>query len=138
MAKQKGEACATEQGFTALSVYPLAIAAKNEIEVKAKPDTTEGVSGMLLRHGNSFGILYATHIDSDGFQRFSVAYELAHYFLEGHIDHVLPKDGVHVSEAGFTSADPYEMEADQFAAGLLMPGDLFKKALNKRDAGLAT
>jgi len=68
----------------------------------------------------------------------SVAHELAHYFLEGHIDHVLPKDGVHVSEAGFTSADPYEMEADQFAAGLLMPGDLFKKALNKRDAGLAT
>src|SRR5258708_19060370 len=138
MAKQKGEACATEQGFTALSVYPLAIAAKNEIEVKAKPDTTEGVSGMLLRHGNSFGILYATHIDSDGFQRFSVAHELAHYFLEGHIDHVLPKDGVHVSEAGFTSADPYEMEADQFAAGLLMPGDLFKKALRKKTAGLQT
>src|SRR6266481_4811537 len=138
MAKQKGEACATEQGFTALSVDPLAIAAKNEIEVKAKPDTTEGVSGMLLRHGNSFGILYATHIDSDGFQRFSVAHELAHYFLEGHIDHVLPKDGVHVSEAGFTSADPYELEADQFAAGLLMPGDLFKKALSRRDAGLAT
>jgi IrrE N-terminal-like domain len=138
MAKQKGEACAKEQGYTALPVDPFAIAAKNDIEVKGKPDAAEGVSGMLLRHGNAFGILYATHLDNEGFQRFSVAHELAHYFLEGHIDHVLPKDGAHVSEAGFTSADPYEMEADQFAAGLLMPGDLFKRELSKRDAGLAT
>jgi IrrE N-terminal-like domain len=138
MAKQKGEACAREQGFTALAVDPFAIARANDIEVKAKPDTAQGVSGMLLRHGNAFGIVYATHINSEGFQRFSVAHELAHYFLDGHIDHVLPNDGVHVSEAGFTSGDPYEMEADQFAAGLLMPGDLFKKALRKKTAGLQT
>jgi hypothetical protein len=138
MAKQKGEACAKEQGYTALPVDPIAIARKNDIEVKAKPDTAEGVSGMLLRDGNAFGILYATHIDSEGFKRFSIGHELGHYFLDGHIDHILPKDGVHVSEAGFTSADPYEMEADQFAAGLLMPGTLFKIALRKRDAGLDT
>ncbi len=138
MAKQKGEACAKEQSYTALPIDPIAIATKNDIEVKAKPDTAEGVSGMLLRHGNAFGILYATHINSEGFQHFSIGHELGHYFLDGHIDHILPKDGVHVSEAGFTSADPYEMEADQFAAGLLMPGSLFKSALRKRDAGLAT
>lgn len=138
MAKQKGEACAREQGFTSLAVDPFVIARANDIEVRAKPDTAQGVSGMLLRHGNAFGIVYATHINNEGFQRFSVAHELAHYFLDGHIDHVLPKDGMHVSEAGFTSGDPYEMEADQFAAGLLMPGDLFKKALRKRTAGLQT
>ena len=138
MAKQKGEACAREQGFTSLAVDPFAIARANDIEVQAKPDTAHGVSGMLLRHGNAFGIVYATHIDNEGFQRFSVAHELAHYFLDGHIDHVLPNDGVHVSEAGFTSGDPYEMEADQFAAGLLMPGDLFKKALKKKAPGLET
>jgi hypothetical protein len=72
------------------------------------------------------------------FQHFSVGHELGHYFLDGHIDHVLPNDGVHVSEAGFTSADPYEMEADQFAAGLLMPGTLFRGAMRKHDAGFAT
>ena len=33
------------------------------------------------------------------FERFSVGHELGHYFLEGHIDHVLPKDGVHTSHA---------------------------------------
>ena len=137
MAKQKGEACAKEQGYTTLPVDPFAIALKNDIEVKAKPDTAEGVSGMLLRHGNEFCIAYATHIPNEGFQRFSVAHELGHYFLDGHVDHVI-RDGVHVSEAGFTSADPYEMEADQFAAGLLMPGSLFKAALRRRDAGLST
>jgi len=138
MAKQKGELCAREHGFTALAVDPFVIAAKHEIEVGAKADVSQGVSGMLLRHGNAFGILYSTFITSEGFQRFSVAHELAHYFLEGHVDHVLPEDGMHVSEAGFTSGNPYEMEADQFAAGLLMPSELFKPALRRRPAGFAT
>jgi hypothetical protein len=137
VAKQKGETCAKEQGYTALPVDPIAIALKNDIDVQPKPDAAEGVSGMLLRHGNEFCIVYATHIASEGFQNFSVGHELGHYFLEGHVDHVL-KNGVHVSEAGFTSTDPYEMEADQFAAGLLMPDTLFKAALRRRDAGLGT
>ena len=80
----------------------------------------------------------ATRIQSDGLQRFSVSHELGHYFLDGHIDHVLPKDGVHASHAGFVSADPYELEADQFAASLLMPEELFRKALSKYEPGLTT
>jgi hypothetical protein len=119
-------------------VDPFKIAASRDIEVKAKPDTAEGVSGMLLRHGNTFGILYATHIPSEGFQRFSVGHELGHYFLEGHIDQVLPKDGIHVSHAGFVSADTFELEADHFSAGLLMPATPFKKALATRSPGLET
>jgi len=137
MAKQQAEAFLRDEGITALPVDPFAIARSRDIEVKPKPDTAGGVSGMLLRHGNAFGILYATHIPSEGFQRFSVGHELGHYFLEGHIDHVLPKDGVHTSHAGFISADPHELEADQFAAGLLMPSAPFKRALSGHDAGLA-
>ncbi len=137
MAKQQAEAFLRDEGITALPVDPFAIARSRDIAVKPKPDTAGGVSGMLLRHGNAFGILYATHIPSEGFQRFSVGHELGHYFLEGHIDHVLPRDGVHTSHAGFISADPYELEADQFAAGLLMPNAPFKRALSRHDAGLA-
>lgn len=137
MAKQAAEAFLREEGITVLPVDPFAIACSRDIEVKPKPDTAGGVSGMLLRNGNVFGILYATHIASEGFQRFSVGHELGHYFLEGHIDHVLPKDGVHTSHAGFVSADPYELEADQFAAGLLMPSGPFKRALSRHDAGLS-
>lgn len=137
MAKQKAEAFLRDEGITALPVDPFAIAASRDIEVKPKPDTAGGVSGMLLRHGDMFGISYATHIKSEGFQRFSVGHELGHYFLDGHIDHILPQDGVHTSHAGFVSADPYELEADQFAAGLLMPGTPFKRELGRLDAGLS-
>src|SRR5271170_6383070 len=57
--------------------------------------------------------------------------------LDGHIDHILPQDGIHASHAGFVSADPYELEADQFAAGLLMPTGPFKRAVAGQDPGLA-
>jgi hypothetical protein len=100
MAKQRGEAVLRDEGITALPVDPVAIAASRDIEVKGKPDTAGGVSGMLLRHGDNFDIVYATHNKSEGFQRFSIGHELGHYFLDGHIDHILPKDGVHTSHAG--------------------------------------
>jgi hypothetical protein len=137
MAKQKAEALLRHEGITTFPVDPFAIAASQDITVKPKPDTAEGVSGMLLRHGDAFGILYATHIPSEGFQRFSVGHELGHYFLDGHIDHLLPKRGVHTSRAGFVVADPYELEADHFAVGLLMPAEPFRSALRTYAPGVS-
>lgn len=137
-ARQKAEAFLRDAGISDLPVDPFAIAASRDIEVRPKPDTAEGVSGMLLRHGNAFGIMYATHIANDGFQRFSVGHELGHYFLDGHIDHVLDQHGVHESRAGFVSADPYELEADNFAVGLLMPSAPLRTALARLGMGLAT
>lgn len=138
LAKMKAEALLREMALDALPVDPFAIAASRDIIVKPKGDTEPGVSGMLLRHGDVFGILYATHVPSEGFQRFSVAHELGHYFLEGHPEHVLGPNGVHASRAGFVSGDPYELEADQFAAGLLMPETQFRKGIDHRAAGLAS
>lgn len=137
MAKQNAEAFLKEEGITGLPVDPFAIAASRDIIVEPKSDTSDGVSGMLLRHGDTFGILYATHVQNEGFQRFSIAHELGHFILDGHVDHVLPKDGTHTSHAGFVSADPYELEADHFAAGLLMPSGPFRRAIGRRDPGLA-
>jgi len=136
MAKQRAEQILREEGLNTVPVDILKLAQSRDIAVQAKPDTMAGVSGMLLRHGDTFGILYAIHIRSEGFQRFSIAHELGHYFLDGHIDQILPKDGTHESRAGFVLADPYEMEADHFAAGLLMPADIFRKELRRLDDGL--
>ena len=92
---------------------------------------------MLIRHGNDFGIMYAGHVKSEGFKRFSVGHELGHYFLEGHPEAVL-KTGMHISHAGYVSRDKFESEADQFAAALLMPEDAFKKAIsNLTSTGLS-
>lgn len=118
-----------------LWVDPEAIAAWKDIAVKAKPDTAAGVSGMLIKVGDDFGIMYATNIPSRGFQRFSISHELGHYFIEGHPEALLTT-GVHQSRAGFVSGDPFEQEADYFAAALLMPELPFKKAIADRDPGL--
>ena len=135
IAKQTAEAFLQEEGITSLPVDPFAIAESRDIVVEGKPENTEGVSGMLLRHGNNFGIIYATHIPSVGFQRFSVSHELGHYFLPVHIDQVL-QGGVHLSRAGFVTADPYGLEADHFAAGLLLPSAPFRKVIDAYDPGL--
>ena len=136
LAKRKGEALLNENKIDSLPIDPFYIAAKHDIVVEPKTDAPAGVSGMLLRHGNTFGILYSTFIDNEGYQRFSVSHELGHYFLDGHIDHVLPNDGVHSSRAGFVSDDLYELEADHFATGFLMPERLFRKALGGLETGL--
>ena len=125
-----------EQAITELPVNPIALAQDLGIKVVAKPSGAQGVSGILLRNGNAFGIAYATHIDSIGFQNFSVAHELGHYFLPGHVDAVLSNGDIHESRAGFASGDRYEMEADHFAATLLMPRNLFTEAMRTASDGL--
>jgi uncharacterized protein DUF955 len=107
--------------------------------VQPKPETVDGVSGMLLWRGTRFGILYATHIDNEGFQRFCVSHELGHYLLPGHLDHLSRADnGWPASRAGFVSTDPYELEADYFATALLMPEPWFSQACQGATPGLAT
>lgn len=121
----------------ALPIDPFSIARSKDIEVLPKPAKDAGVSGMLIRVGNAFAIGYATHIDHIPFQRFCVGHELGHYFLPGHPEAVLNAQGIHESRAGFRSADRYEIEADRFAAGLLMPRHLFVPALGKAGKGFA-
>ncbi len=137
LATLAAEKVVQERGITAFPVDPIAIARDLGIEVMAKPTCAQGVSGMLLRVGDAYGIAYATHIDNIGFQNFSVAHELGHYFLPGHIDAVLADGDVHESRAGFASGDRYELDADHFAAGLLMPRSLFTDAMRRVGDGLA-
>ena len=92
---------------------------------------------MLVRVGNAIGIMYSTYYRNRGFENFSIAHELGHYYLEGHVDYLLGAEGFHSSRAGFFSSDPYEREADLFAAGFLMPEDLFKDSLWKYQKGLS-
>ena len=123
--------------ITDLPVDPFEIARVRNIKVVAKPAHDAGVSGMLIRVDNEFAIAYATHIDNEPFQRFSVGHELGHFFLPGHVDAVIGANGIHESRAGFTSTNRYEIEADRFAAGFLMPRHLFFPALERAGQGLA-
>jgi hypothetical protein len=129
------ERIVTDAGIVTLPVCPLVIAQNANILVEAKPIFADGVSGMFLKVGENFGILYSTYIRSIGFQNFSIGHELGHYYLEGHADAVL-RMGPHSSKAGFVSNDRYEREADLFAASLLMPEDIFKREMGAAGFGL--
>ncbi|MDB5933464.1 MAG: ImmA/IrrE family metallo-endopeptidase [Massilia sp.] len=120
----------------ALPIDVLRLAHSRDIHVEAKPADAGGVSGMLIRVGESYSIAYATHIRSEGFQRFSIAHELGHYFLDGHPEAVFRTGTVHESHAGFEGDDQIELEADHFAAGLLMPSHLFEAAASRFDDGM--
>ncbi|GMO32300.1 MAG: hypothetical protein Ta2B_13190 [Termitinemataceae bacterium] len=119
-----------------LPIDPKKVAEKARIIVQAKDDCTEGVSGMLLHVGDQFGIMYATHLNNIGFENFSIAHELGHFFLDGHPEQIFNAYGLHESHAGFTSQDSIENEADTFAASLLMPSDLFKDKMLEYEKGL--
>ena len=135
IAALEAERLIEELGITSLPINPIAIAESLGILVEPKA-TFGGVSGMLIRLGNEFGIAYATHIDSEGFKRFCVAHEIGHYRLPGHIDAVLAHGDIHESHAGFVTGDPYEREADMFAASLLMPDALFTREMRSLGDGL--
>ena len=135
-ASRRAEQFLVEHQITTLPIDPIAIAKDLDIEVHAKPVKAAGASGMLIRVGQAFAIAYATHIESQGFRRFSIGHELGHFLLPGHAEAILDDKGVHESFAGFRSDNVFEKEADSFAAALLMPGGPFSAALRKTEPGL--
>jgi Zn-dependent peptidase ImmA (M78 family) len=137
MAAYKAEAWLRENGFNSLPIDPIKVAELLEIPVHPLQQTKPGVSGMLHKKGDQFVIMFGTYIKNAGFQRFSIAHEIGHYLLPGHPEHLF-QGGItsHSSQAGFTSADIYEQEADYFASGLLMPEPLIKSALRRLGEGL--
>ncbi len=135
-AERTAEEVTKRYEFTALPICPFTIAEKSDIVVQEKDSDAPGVSGFLMRVGNTFGIQYAQHIKNEGFIRFTIAHELGHYFLPGHPDKLFPTgQGLHHSRSGFISDDPLERQADHFASALLMPESLFKNAMNRAGQG---
>jgi len=134
--KNRAEKIVYKYGFTSFPVDPIIIAQKENIEVKAKDDCIEGISGVLIKVGDQFGIMYSTFYINKGFENFSIGHELGHYFLDGHIEGLFRSTDIHQSRANFFSSDQYEREADIFSASLLMPEDMFKNNLWKFGKGL--
>lgn len=137
-ARQCGERKAKEHGFDAFPVDPHRLAENEDIHIVPKRPDQPGVSGGIIFSDAGVAIFYSTDIASAGFQRFTIAHELGHYFLEGHPEELQKVAPIHVSRAGFTQGDSsIELEADHFASGLLMPTRLVRGALDRGPVGLA-
>lgn len=117
-------------GISTLPVDPFAIAQYHEIDCEV--GDLQSCSGCLILRNETFRIIYHDEW-GDGFARFTVAHELGHYFIEGHPQALFPNNsGEHRSESGYSSNDRIEREADDFAANLLMPPELFSLALSRQ------
>jgi len=120
-----------------LPIDPFKIAAGKDIICQKNSSLGLGISGCMMKVGDNFGILYSTKFSSEGFLRFTVAHELGHYFMDGHVSHLFANgETLHQSQSGFLSSDAYEREADAFAAGLLMPKVLFQRAIDDAGEGI--
>ena len=93
-----------------------------------------GVYGALWKKGNRFGIIVSDACPTAGHRRFSVAHELGHYHVDGHVDAMFAgATGMVESAGGFhrNRKSQLERDADWFASELLVP----TKQLVSRIAG---
>jgi Zn-dependent peptidase ImmA (M78 family) len=125
-ARSQGERCAIELGSGSPPIDVYEIATKLNIRVidaELGPD----VSGLLVTTPGQQITICVKHNDLAVRKRFTIAHELAHHIL-GH--QFQPGSHVHVDRGNFISQrgtrasqgiDAKEIEANQFAAALLMP-----------------
>lgn len=109
-------------GETHIPVDPSAVAAHLGARVTVE-DFSDDLSGVLIRKGPSATIAVST---SDGplRRRFTIAHECGHLALEHRGEIFVDKQVVNRRDGNSSLAiDHQEIEANQFAASLLMPRD---------------
>jgi Zn-dependent peptidase ImmA (M78 family) len=114
-------------GMWRLPVDPFAIA--KEERIRLVPGVYgEGFDARIEYYAQfqRFGIFYRDFGKPEGRIRFSLGHELGHFFLPEHRERLL-SGKVHDSKSDYRSRNPIELQADRFAANLLMPRDLFVK-----------
>jgi Zn-dependent peptidase ImmA (M78 family) len=113
-----------EVGITTSPVKPEEIAQAKSIRLEIEARFPAGVYGALYRDGSQFGIVVSAACHGEGHRRFTIAHELGHYHLDGHVERMFTDGATQVlSQGGHfrTQRDPHEREADWFASELLMP-----------------
>ncbi len=98
------------------------------------------VSGLLMT-GNGHALVAVNSAHHEHRKRFSIAHEIGHFYLGHQFEagaHVHVDKGNFISARGARAAagiDPKEIEANQFAAALLMPSALLRAEVQKRTGG---
>lgn len=125
-----------EHGLYSIPVDPVVLANKLGIRVYNAKFSDESLAAMICRRGPNVTILLEES-DQPYRKRFSIAHELAHHFLhlsaDGEIvDHAT--DLFRDTEVGgetLTEERLREIEANRFAAALLMPAQLVREQWGK-------
>ncbi len=121
-----------ELNYTKIPVDPVEIAIQKGIEVSE--DDAEGYTGMLLVVDGEALIAVNRVIREPTRKKFTVAHELGHFAIPGHI--TPERTLFQCSDRDISSlgkADNKEFEANWFASELLMPEDHFRKRVQYKD-----
>lgn len=106
------------------------------ISIKVSSMST-GISGQIMKEGNSYSIRVNRH-EARERQRFTIAHELAHFFLHKAIIDSSP-DGIR-DNVLYRSGEPerIEYEANRLAADIVMPMPLVEQILREDFNGVVT
>ena len=132
-ARYQGEALAEAFGPATPPVDVQAIAKKLRLKV-VHAELGEDVSGLLISKGDST-VIAVQENDPPNRKRFTIAHEIAHFCLRHQFE---PGEHVHVDRGHLitprnarssSGVDLKEIEANQFAASLLMPSKLLLRSI---------
>jgi Zn-dependent peptidase ImmA (M78 family) len=127
--EQRAAEILRQHGLFSVPVDPVILAHREGIKVFNAVFSDSGISGMVAKRGSDV-TFYISQNEVPYRKRFTIAHELAHHFLH------LISDGEFVD----TQVDLFrdsesapgnqqaEIEANRFAAALLMPADLVREA----------
>jgi len=138
--REKVETLLAESGITEPKVPVERIAVRYGIDVRMQP-IDEDISGFLLRQAGEQGAIIGLNSNhSPTRRRFTLAHELAHFFLHGdqgqqevHIDRTSRFQVKLRDPASSQGIDQEEIEANVFAAELLMPARFLERDFIEHD-----
>ena len=124
-----------EHGLYAVPVDPVVLANRQGIKVRNAKFSEEGISGMLSKRGEKVSMLIHQS-EHPNRKRFSIAHELGHHFL-----HLMEDGEIIDTDVDMFRLEPVEgdddrerehrrreIQANMFAAALLMPAELVEEA----------
>ena len=138
-ARYHGEALAETCGFTKPPIDVERVAKHLRLKI-GYADLGDDVSGLLISKGDTTAIAVQAS-DAPNRRRFTIAHEIGHFYLRHQFE---PGEHVHVDHGhaitprnsrSRTGVDPKEIEANQFAACLLMPTKLLEARIKALRTG---
>lgn len=133
--EEKAEQTLREHGLFSAPIDPVTLANRVGIKVSNALFSDETLSGLISKRGHNISIL-VNQADHPFRKRFTIAHELGHHFLHlhkyGDTDIVEKVDLFRTSIPieGAVKSKVEEVQANQFAAALLMPSSLVRDAYN--------
>ncbi|HVU86441.1 MAG TPA: ImmA/IrrE family metallo-endopeptidase [Pirellulales bacterium] len=123
-------------GLYSVPVDPVTLANREGIKVHNARFSDESLSGMISKRGDAVTML-VNQSDPPYRKRFTIAHELGHHFLHLLSDGDFVDSTIDLFRENDSGADAPvdqrrpEIQANQFAAALLMPADLVRQEFNR-------